>query len=77
MALEAIEEHTQIRRLLAEIRDMDASDERWKAETTVLAENVSHYVKEEEKDDLPQLKKIVEEDILIALAEKYEALKSK
>ena len=28
MALEAIEEHAQIKRLLAEIRDLDASDER-------------------------------------------------
>lgn len=71
MALEAIEEHAQIKRLLSELRDLNPADERWKAKVTVLAEDVRHHVKEEESDDLPELKKAVSEDILLSLAEKY------
>lgn len=77
MALEAIEEHAQIKRLLTELRELDPADDRWKAKATVLAEDVRHHVKEEESDDLPELKKIVGEDELIVLAEEYEALRAK
>ena len=54
---------------MAELRDLDPADERWKAKATVLAEDVLHHVKDEETDYLPGLKIFVGEDILISLTE--------
>lgn len=76
IALEAVEEHLQIKRLLAEIRDLDPRDERWMAKLTVLMENVRHHVKEEEDEAFPKLKKQVASEDLQQLAEEYEQAKA-
>lgn len=76
--LEAEEEHAQIKHLLADIAGTDAGDERWKAKVMVLAENVRHHVKEEEKSGglFDDLKKAVDDETLIGLAEQFQASKS-
>lgn len=75
-ALEAIEEHVQIKRLLAELRDLDPQDAHWTAKMTVLMENVRHHVKEEESEAFPKLTKAVSADVLRQLGVEYQEVKA-
>lgn len=54
--LEALEEHHLVKTTLAELERLGADDERFAAKVTVLAENVRHHVKEEEKELFPQVR---------------------
>jgi hemerythrin superfamily protein len=45
---EALEEHHVVHGLLGELKKMKASDERYDAKFTVLAENVRHHIKAED-----------------------------
>ena len=47
---EALEEHHVVHGLLGELKKMKASDDRYDAKFTVLAENVRHHIKEEESE---------------------------
>ena len=51
---EALEEHHVVHGLLGELKKMKASDERYDAKFTVLAENVRHHIKEEESKMFPK-----------------------
>ena len=77
-ALEAVEEHGQIKHLLQDISATDVADERWKAKLMVLSEDVHHHVKEEEKSGgfFDDLKKALSEENLTTLAEQYQAEKA-
>jgi hypothetical protein len=48
IALEGVEEHRVVKRLLAELDSMPVTSEQWTAKLTVLKENVEHHVEEEE-----------------------------
>src|SRR5919107_4954845 len=48
--LESYEEHHVADVLVMELSSMSASDERFTAKTTVLIENVTHHIEEEEQD---------------------------
>ena len=61
IVLEAEEEHHVVHMLIGELRAMDPSDERFEAKFTVLAENVRHHIKEEEKEMLPKAKQLGKE----------------
>ncbi|MDN5943371.1 MAG: hemerythrin domain-containing protein, partial [Nitrospira sp.] len=50
---EAIEEHHLVHVLIAELKELDPSDEAFKAKFTVLGELVKHHVKEEEGEMFP------------------------
>ena len=50
---EAVEEHHVVKVLIAELRKLEASDERFDAKFTVLRENVEHHVEEEEGEMFP------------------------
>jgi hemerythrin superfamily protein len=54
--LESYEEHHVADVLCAELFAMNADDERFDAKTTVLIENVTHHIDEEEKDWFPQVR---------------------
>ena len=77
-ALEAIEEHQQIKILLRDLARTDCDDESWKAKMTVLMEDVRHHVKEEEQLGglFSDLKAALDHDELVALAKEYESSKS-
>jgi hemerythrin superfamily protein len=77
-ALEAEEEHAQVKHLLRDIAETDPSDERWKAKVMVLAEDIRHHVKEEEQSGglLDQVKKRLGSEELRGLAEQFQAAKS-
>ena len=54
---EATEEHHLVHVLIAELKELEPSDETFKAKFTVLGELVKHHVKEEEGEMFPQAQK--------------------
>jgi hemerythrin superfamily protein len=54
--LEAYEEHHVADVLVMELAAMQPTDERFDAKTTVLIENVTHHVEEEEQDWFPKVR---------------------
>jgi hemerythrin superfamily protein len=54
--LESYEEHHVADVLSAELSAMKPDDERFDAKTTVLIENVTHHIDEEERDWFPQVR---------------------
>ncbi len=54
---EAEEEHHVVEVLMEELKQMDASDEKYGPKFTVLIENVRHHIKEEEGEMFPKAKK--------------------
>lgn len=71
--LESLEEHLGIKRILADLLAMDVDDETFDAKTKVLKEQVEHHVGEEEDDLFPKVKKILDEETLIAIAQQMTA----
>ena len=55
--LEGLEEHHIVKWTLSELKDMDASHERFEAKVTVLMESVRHHVEEEEGELFPEVRK--------------------
>lgn len=51
---EADEEHHVAKVLIAELEEMDGTEDHYDAKFTVLAENIRHHIKEEEKEMLPK-----------------------
>jgi iron-sulfur cluster repair protein YtfE (RIC family) len=76
-ALEARAEHDQAKRIIAENGKLTASDERWLANVTVLAEDITHHVHEEEAIGglFAHIRKMVAADKLAELGEAYLAMK--
>lgn len=63
MMEEAEEEHAIVDNLVAELKTMAPGDEHYKAKFTVLMENVEHHMQEEEKEMLPEAKKVLGDDL--------------
>ncbi len=55
---EADEEHHVAKLLIAELDQMDGSEDHWEAKFTVLSENIRHHIKEEEGEMMPKARKI-------------------
>ena len=62
--LEALQEHLQAKRLLADMLDMDGSDPRFDAKLTVLEEEGKHHVEEEEDDMFKKVRKLMDKEEL-------------
>lgn len=71
--LEAAEEHLAVKRLLADMLDLDADDEVFEAKLTVLKEQVEHHVEEEEGELFAQAKKLLDAEMLDALEQEMTA----
>jgi hemerythrin-like domain-containing protein len=54
---ESVEEHLQIKRMIADVLEGGPEDEQFEAKMTVLKEEVEHHVKEEEEELFPKVKK--------------------
>ena len=54
---EAVEEHHLVHVLIAELKKLKPSDERFEAKFNVLGELVKHHIEEEEDEMLPQAEK--------------------
>ena len=60
---ESVEEHLEIKRLLADLLRISPDDEQFDAKINVLKENVSHHAHEEEEEKLfPMLRKLMTVD---------------
>lgn len=75
IALEAVEEHNVVKRLLKELESADKGTEEWLAKLKVLQENVEHHVEEEEGELFKKSKKVIEPDVAEQLAKEVEAFK--
>src|SRR5579884_342938 len=53
---ESLVEHANVKRMVAEIEEMDPGDDLFDAKVRVLSEMVQHHVKEEEEKLFPELK---------------------
>lgn len=77
LVLEAKEEHTLAEQLLDELERGDSSDEAWHAKFVVLKTNVEHHMREEEKELLPKMKKMLNREDMDVLAEDFEEAKAR
>ena len=71
--LESLEEHLGIKRVLADLLALEVDDETFDAKVKVLKEQVEHHVGEEEDDLFPKVKKLMDEETLIAIAQQMTA----
>jgi hypothetical protein len=76
---EANEEHHLVHVLIAELKELEPSDETFQAKFTVLGELVKHHVKEEEGEMFPQAQKakIGWEELKAEVMERKEQLMAK
>jgi hemerythrin-like domain-containing protein len=68
--LESLEEHLSIKRILADMLPLDgAQDAIFDAKLAVLKEQVQEHVQEEERELFPKVKKLLDQEMLDAIAE--------
>ena len=75
--LESYEEHHVADVLCAELHMMKPDDERFDAKTTVLIENVTHHVEEEEQDWFPKVREGLGRKQLQELGARMQELREK
>jgi hemerythrin superfamily protein len=75
LVLESIEEHKQIKMVLADLEKTDMRTAEWAADLKVLKEDVMHHVCEEENDLFPKVKKILSKEQLEELGSRMEEMK--
>ena len=61
---EAVEEHLSVKRIIADLLEMDPAEAQFDAKIKVLQEQVEHHVEEEEEDLFPKARKLLSEDEL-------------
>jgi hemerythrin superfamily protein len=61
---EAVEEHLSVKRIIADLLEMEPDDAQFDAKITVLQEQVEHHVEEEEKELVPKVQKLHSKDEL-------------
>jgi hemerythrin superfamily protein len=59
LVAEAVEEHHVVTTLMAELKDLDLTDERYEAKFKVLMETVNHHIEEEEGEMFPEAKEVL------------------
>jgi hemerythrin superfamily protein len=74
LVLESIEEHKQIKMVLADLEQTDKTTDEWGAALKVLKEDVMHHVGEEEDELFPKVKKILSTEQLEDLGSRMEKL---
>jgi hypothetical protein len=68
LLLESTEEHLSVKRILADMMELDAGDEHFDAKLTVLKEQVRHHAHDEEEKILfPKVKRLMSKDQLAGL----------
>jgi len=68
MVLEAAEEHLEMKRVIADLLELEPSDPVFMAKVSVLKEDVMHHVEEEEGELFPKVQKLLEDEELEAIA---------
>jgi hemerythrin superfamily protein len=75
--LESYEEHHVADVLVMELTTMNPGDERFEAKTTVLIENVTHHIEEEEQDWFPKVRDGLTRTQLREIGEELAAAKAR
>src|SRR5262249_60845808 len=75
MALEAVEEHLQMKTLLRDIDHLSEGSERFEPKLMALIENVEHHIEKEESEMFPAVKGHFSEGQLEDLGQSLEAAK--
>jgi hemerythrin superfamily protein len=75
LVLESLEEHKQIKMVLADLEQTDMRTAEWGADLKVLKEDVMHHVGEEEDDLFPKIQKILPKQQLEELGTRMEEMK--
>jgi hemerythrin superfamily protein len=75
--LESYEEHHVADVLVMELTTMTPADERFEAKTTVLIENVTHHIEEEEQDWFPKVREGLSRTQLRELGEELAQAKAR
>ena len=70
--LESVEEHLQVKRIIADLLEMDAGDEEFQAKVKTLQEDVEHHVEEEETELFPKVEKLFDDEALEAIGSAME-----
>jgi len=68
--LESLEEHLSLKRLLADLLELDPGAETWEPKFKVLSEQTEHHHKEEEVNLFPKVSEAMDAKELNALAQK-------
>ena len=78
---EAVEEHLSMKRIIADLLEMEPDDAQFDAKIKVLREQVEHHVEEEENELFPKVRKIHSkdelEDLGILMGQTAEELKAR
>jgi hemerythrin superfamily protein len=75
LLVESTEEHLSVKRLLADMMELDAEDEHFDAKLTVLRDQIVHHAHEEEEGELfPLVRKLCDQDELAALGNEMLAM---
>lgn len=75
LLIESTEEHLAIKRVIADLLELDVSDEHFAAKLTVVKELIRHHAHDEEEDKLfPLVEKVASKDELAALGGEMLAL---
>ncbi|MCY1059020.1 hemerythrin domain-containing protein [Nannocystis sp. SCPEA4] len=77
LAREAEAEHSEVRRLLAELEAMPADDAKWAAGVESLALAVQRHVEREESEIFTAMEAILDDDQARTLAETFEAMEAR
>lgn len=75
--LEAVEEHLEIKRVIADLLEMDGGEDQFAAKVKVLQEDVEHHVEEEEGEMFPKARKVLSEEQAEILGTRMEEAKNK
>ena len=67
LLLESVEEHLEIKRVIADLLHAEPQDDTFDAKVKVLQEDVEHHVEEEEKELFPKVEKLIDEEELEAI----------
>lgn len=75
---ESLEEHLSVKRLIADLLDLEPDDEAFDAKMQVLREQIEHHVEEEEEEMFKQVRKECSkeqlEDLGLQMEEEYDEL---
>jgi len=71
--LESVEEHLAVKRVIADMLDLEVDDLTFEAKAKVLKDLVEHHVEEEEETLFPKVEKLLKADALAAIGEEMEA----
>ena len=72
--LESLEEHLSLKRLLADLLELEPADQTFEPKFKVLKEQTEHHHKEEEEHLFPKVKKLLDESQRVALGKEMAAL---